>query len=125
MSHPESAPGPLPRLRLGFLLLLLGGSAAGWCFLGARILSDPVNHVGYDPLYAIAGFAALLVVAWLPPPGRRWARTVVTLYAVVSIWALAAMDHANVLVEYHRWLKRGAPARPCPESVRSLWSCPP
>lgn len=95
-----------------------------WSALVLRIIGEPGNHVGQEPLLAIFPFLLLLVVAWLPRyRRRRAARAFVTAYALFSLLALVAIDRTNVLVQYDRWVKRGMPDKPCGEIVQRFWAC--
>ena len=108
------------------LIAALVTTLAVWAAFVGRIVYEPGNHVGPEPLFAIAPFVLLLAIAWLPRY-RRWkvVRLLVIAYVVVSISAVVAVDRANVLVQYDRWLKRGMPERPCGHIVRDLWACDP
>jgi hypothetical protein len=108
------------------LVATLLASAAVWVALGVRIVGDPVNHVGTEPLLALIPFALLAIVSWLPRyRHRRILRAVVTSYAVLSVVAVGVLDSANVLVQYERWAQRGMPERPCGDILRHVWSCRP
>ena len=106
------------------LVTALVASLLIWGAFVQRIALDPGNHVGPEPLLAIIPFVVLLAVAWLPRY-RRWkaARMLVTAYVLLSLSALVAIDGANVLVQYERWLRRGMPERSCGDIVRHFWAC--
>lgn len=95
-----------------------------WSAFALRIVNEPGNHVGPEPLLAIFPFLVLLAVAWLPRY-RRWkaARALVTAYVLFSLLALVGIDRANVLVQYDRWVTRGMPDKPCGEIVQNFWAC--
>ena len=95
-----------------------------WAALAQRVMVDPVNHVGVDPLYAVVVFVVVMLVAWRVRKRLRPALLYgVVAYSVLSVAALVALDRANVLVEYERWLKRGGVERPCGPVVRRIWAC--
>ena len=101
-------------------------STAAWVALVARILGEPENHLAVDPLLALLPFLLLLVVVWLPRyRGRRGVRAAVTVFVLLSVVSVVALDRANVLVQYDRWARRGMPARPCGSVARRLWPCSP
>ena len=106
------------------IVAALVASLLVWAALIERIVHQPANHVGPEPLLAAIPFVALLAVAWLRRY-RRWktTRVLVTAYVLLSLSALVAMDRANVLVQYERWLRRGMPERPCGDLVRNIWAC--
>ncbi len=106
------------------LITALVASLFVWAAFVQRIVHEPGNHVGPEPLLAVIPFVVVLALAWLPRY-RRWkaARVFVTVYVLISLSALVAMDRANVLVQYERWLRRGMPERPCGEIVRNFWAC--
>ena len=106
-----------------FVATLLA-SLATWAVLVARIVREPGNHVGVEPLLAIVPFVLLLAVAWLPRyRERRAARAVITAYVLLSLAAVVAMDRANILVQYDRWSQRGMPERPCGSVTQHIWAC--
>jgi hypothetical protein len=108
------------------MLVAILASAAAWVLLGLRILGDPVNHVGTEPLLALIPFALLAIVPWLSRyRHRRVLRAAVTSFAVLSIVAVVVIDSTNVLVQYERWAQRGMPERPCGGILRHVWSCRP
>ena len=111
------------RPALGATLLL---TVATWGALLARVVSDPTNHVGVEPLLAIVPFLGLVSLSWLSgtrtPYGHRVA---LTAYALLSIVAIVGLDRVNVLVQYDRWAERGMPGRPCAGIARHLWACEP
>lgn len=111
------------RSALGAALLL---TVATWAALLGRIISDPTNHVGVDPLIAVLPFLILVSLSWLTKvPRHAGLRSGHTVYALLSILAIVGVDHANVLVQYDRWAERGMPERPCAGIVRHLWACTP
>lgn len=106
------------------LVAALMASLLVWAAFVERIVRDPANHIGPEPLLAVIPFVVLLAVAWLRRYGRwKATRVLVTAYVVLSLSALVAMDRANVLVQYERWLRRGMPERPCGDVVRNIWAC--
>jgi hypothetical protein len=95
-----------------------------WSAFVLRIVSEPGNHVGPEPLLAIFPFVVLLVVAWLPQyRQRKGVRALVTAYALFSLLALVGIDRANLLVQYDRWVERGMPDKPCGEIAENFWAC--
>jgi hypothetical protein len=101
-------------------------SIAVWAALVLRIIGDPVNHIGLEPLMACGPFVMLMIVAWLPRYRRRVAmRLAVTAFALLSVAAVVALDRDNEQVQYERWCQRGMPERPCGRFARHVWSCYP
>lgn len=106
----------------GTLLLTI----AVWAALLERIVSDPTNHVGVEPLLAVVPFLIVVSLSWLTKvPRHAGLRAGVTVYALLSIVAIVGVDRANVLVQYDRWAERGMPERPCAGMARSFWACKP
>lgn len=106
------------------LAATLLGSLAVWAAFAWRVITDPGNHTGIEPLWAIVPLVLPAVVAWLPSHAEpRTLRPVVTAWVVLSVIALVAMDRANVLVQHERWIRRGMPERPCGPIARDVWAC--
>lgn len=101
-------------------------TVASWAVLLTRVVSDPTNHIGVEPLLAAVPFVILVPLAWLArTPRRTGLRVGLAVYGLLSILAIVAADRANVLVQYDRWAHRGMPERPCTGFARYLWACNP
>lgn len=88
-----------------------GSGVAGLCVEVVR--RRPDNHVGFSPwVLLIIPSAVLAIEVCRSAIARRigWTSANVAASWVLTLAALVAADHWNVLVSYESWIKRGMPA---------------
>ena len=99
-------------------LLLLLFSAFGFIsfsYIVFRILKYSENHIGWNILYLIPLFLAIIALSLLRLYLNQWTGFInyfLLLFGFISIVAIFGIYYFNILIPYEIWLKRGMPERP-------------
>ena len=96
-------------------LLILGANCVAIFAVCERIVTDPCNHMGFDPRWLWPVYVSAIVAGAVQVCLRRKFSGLPACLVIVGILGLAggvAIDRFNILVQYDVWCARGMPPRP-------------
>lgn len=96
-------------------LLILGANCVAIFGVCERIVTDPCNHMGFDPCWLCPVYIAAILAGAVQVCLRRKFSGLPACLLIIGTLGLAggvAIDRFNILVQYDVWVARGMPPRP-------------
>lgn len=99
----------------GPIAVALAGVALSMVVVFRHVDFQRTYHTGFEPyhlalLHGLLG--ALGVARWARRPRRRWLSASLVALSFGSMVTVVWLEQNNVIVEYHRWIRRGMPEQP-------------
>lgn len=99
----------------GPIAVALAGVALSMVVVFEHVDLRRTYHTGFEP-YHLALLHGLLgvfgVARWATRPRRRWLSASLAALSLGSMLTVVWLEQNNVIVEYHRWIRRGMPEQP-------------